>query len=97
MFEFIPGKDTEYTKDEDHICDALLGFSVKTLSMNSLSSSGWKVEGTMTYAPGGSLNRPDNSRRFTKALLLAQLKFQFGFRGLLQFFWLVFEMVSIDT
>ena len=48
MFEFIPGKDTEYTKDEDHICDALLGFSVKTLSMNSLSSSGWKVEGTMT-------------------------------------------------
>ena len=48
MFEFIPGKDIEYTKDEDHICDALLGFSVKTLSMNSLSSSGWKVEGTMT-------------------------------------------------
>ena len=48
MFEFIPGKDTEYKKEEDHICDALLGFSVKTLSMNSLSSSGWKVDGTMT-------------------------------------------------
>lgn len=64
-------------------------FSEKTRRMNSPSSLGSKVEGTMQYTPGGKLNRQLTSLKFINdgdlahdALYLKKFKFKgFGRRS----------------